>query len=414
MKKEKSKLEEDFNYKNFEAEAIAGLNKGQPLIGEGGILTKLMQRIINAALEGEVKVKISEDVNKGLSNKRNGYTRKKVKTSLGEVEVSPPRDREGEFEPKIVEKWSRELGGGLDNQILSMYASGNSITDIQKHVKEIYGVNYSSGAISAITEEIWQSVVSWQQRELDPVYVVVYLDAIHFKIRQEGQVETNAIYTVYGVSVEGERDVLGLYIGESEGARNWGRVLEDIKRRGVQDVLIFCIDGLTGFSETIEHIYPNSNIQRCIVHMIRTSLQFVADKDRLAVCQGLRQIYQAMDTKQAEVGLLAFKENWDKKYPEISRKWQENWTELTHFMDYCPEIRRMIYTTNAVEALHRQMRKVTKTKGAWMNEKGLLKLLYLALIYKGNGWNKKVPSWIKIQRELMVTFGKRYTDWIVN
>lgn len=411
-KKTKKSEAEKFDYESFESEAIQRLRQGDELVGPGGVLTGLLQRIINAALEGELDGQLEEDKASGAPNRRNGFSSKQVRSSLGEVPVKPPRDRLGNFEPQLIGKWQRQLGNGLDEQILGLYARGNSVEDIRRQLQQIYGLEYSSGSISAVTERVWEEVVAWQQRPLKELYSVVYLDALHYKVREDGRVITKAVYIVYGIDAEGERDVLGMYLGKEEGARQWGRILEDIRRRGVQDVLFFCVDGLEGFSEAIWEVFPQSLVQRCIVHMVRTSLRFVADKDRKKVSQSLRQVYTAANEEQAQMALEAFKEQWEKRYPEIAPKWEAAWGELMVFMDYSEHIRRMIYTTNAVEALHRIIRKVTKTKGAWVNDKGLLKQLYLALLYSQKSWQRKAFNWNAIQRELIIQFGERYTRYV--
>jgi transposase-like protein len=412
MNKRKRKPGEDFDYKVFEADAIERLQRGESLIGKDGIFTELIQRIVNSALEGEMDGHLRETREEGSRNRRNGHTHKQLRTSLGPVGIEPPRDREGSFSPRLVRKWDREMGTGLEEQILSLYGMGNSIEDIRKQLSQFYGLEYSHGTISAVTERVWEEVVSWQQRPLLSCYPVIYLDAIFYKIRVEGKVSTQAIYTVYGISPEGERDVLALHIGESEGARHWGLILEDLRRRGVEEVLFFCVDGLSGLPEAIEAVYPRSRVQPCIVHKVRSSTRFVADKYLKALCKDLRRIYTAADLSQAEAALEALSQNWDSKYPEVSRVWRRDWDALMGFMDFGEHIRRMIYTTNSVEALHRIMRKTTKTKGAWVNEKGLLKQLYLALKFNQSSWKRKVYNWNAIQRELTQTFGENYTKWI--
>jgi putative transposase len=301
-----------FDYRSFEKDAISGLMAGQDLIGKDGVLTSLIQRIVNAALEGELDGHIKEGKVYGGKNRRNGHTRKSLDTSLGTVQITPPRDREGSFTPQIVGKWNRQLGTGLDEQILSLYSTGNSISEIQYQLRQIYGIEYSAASISMVTDRVMEELSIWQHRALATMYVIVYLDAIHFKVRDEGKVETKAFYTVYGVDVNGNRDVLGLYLGEHEGAHHWGRILEDIQKRGVEDVLFFCVDGLAGFSEAILQVYPISFVQRCIVHMVRTSVRFVSSMDIKKVCTDLRKIYTASDINQAEMGLELFDHTWSK------------------------------------------------------------------------------------------------------
>jgi putative transposase len=399
-----------FDYENFEKEAISGLQAGDGLIGGKGVLTGLIQRLVNAALVGEVKSHLQEErLAGGSGNRRNGYTSKQLDTEAGQVSISPPRDRDGTFEPQLVSKWARQLGTGLDKQILTMYANGNSYGDIRFQIKELYGLEYSESSITGVTEAVWGEVVAWQQRVLLPFYVAIFMDGMYFTTREGGKSSRKVIYSVYGVDAEGQRDVLGIYIRESEGANEWGRILEDLKKRGVEDVLFFCVDGLAGFSEAISAVFPKSFVQRCIVHMVRSSTKFVSDKDMKAVCADLRAIYTAPDEGQAAIGLLAFREKWDKKYPKIANDWDANWADLVPFLDFGENIRRMIYTTNAVEALHRQIRKVTKTKGSWVNDRALVKQIYLTLMYGRGGWNRKVFSWNTIGKELEQRFGERYT-----
>lgn len=388
-------------------EVLSRLYNGDAILGDGGIFTDMLQTMVNAALEGELDNSLKEKT-ADPSNRRNGYTHKIVRSAAGPLQVHTPRDRSGEHDPILIKKWERELGTGIDEIIISLYARGQSVEDVRYQLRQLYGIEVSAGVISAVTDRVWTEIVEWQQRPLYGCYAIVYLDAIHYKVRESGQVKSKAVYTCYGVTAEGQRDILGLYLNESEGSRHWGLILEDLKRRGAEDIFFFCVDGLTGFTEVIDQVYPKSIIQRCIVHMIRTSTRFVSDKDIKKVCSDLRKIYTASDRQQAEIALEAFGQQWDKKYKEIRPKWENNWDELMAFMDYGTHIRRMIYTTNPVEALHRVMRKVTKSKGAWSNDKGLIKQLYLALKYNEKSWKRKAFNWTAIQRELLDKFGERY------
>lgn len=392
-------------------EVLSRLYKGDPILGDGGIFTEMLQSMVNAALEGELDQSLKDKPPRDY-NRRNGHTSKVVRSTAGPLTIKTPRDRNGEHNPILIKKWERELGSGIDEIILSLYARGQSVEDVRYQLRQLYGLEVSAGVISSVTERVWEEIIEWQQRPLFSCYVIVYLDAIHYKVREAGQVISKAIYTCYGINVEGQRDILGLYLHESEGSRQWGLILEDLNRRGVEDVFFFCVDGLTGFTEVIEQIYPRSIVQRCIVHMIRTSTRFVSDKDIRKVCSDLRKIYTAANRQQAETALEAFGQAWDDKYKEIRPKWEKNWEELMAFMDYGENIRRMIYTTNPVEALHRIMRKVTKSKGAWSNDKGLIKQLYLSLKYNEKGWKRKAFHWTAIQRELLVKFGERYEKYL--
>jgi putative transposase len=408
QKKEKQpRLEDLIPDETQRKEVVSRLYKGDPILGDGGIFTDMLQSFVNAALEGELDINLT-DKPPGSSNRRNGYTDKVVRSAAGPLQVRTPRDRSGEHDPILIKKWERELGTGIDEIILSLYARGQSVDDVRHQLQHLYGIEVSAGVISSVTDRVWPEITEWQQRSLYACYPIVYLDAIHYKVREAGHVTSKAIYTCYGINAEGERDILGLYLNEAEGARNWGLILEDLKRRGAEDIFFFCIDGLTGFTEAIEQVYPKAIVQRCIVHMVRTSTRFVSDKDIKKVCADLRKIYTAANIQQAETALESFGQVWDKKYREIRPKWEDNWVELMAFMDYGKHIRRMIYTTNPVESLHRIMRKVTKSKGAWSNDKGLIKQLYLALKYNQKSWKRKAFHWSAIQRELLNKYGERY------
>lgn len=415
MEKQQSKkrekrirLEEIIPDDDLRSDMLSRLYKGDPLLGDKGIFTNLLQSFVNAALEGEMDNFMEESKADSLTNRRNGHTSKSLRSTAGPLSIQTPRDRDGDHEPIIVRKRTRELGTGLDDIILSLYARGQSVEDVRHQLRQIYGLDVSVGGISAVTDRVWGEIIEWQQRPLASCYTIIYLDAIHYKVREDGKVISKAIYTVYAVTVDGQRDILGLYLNESEGARQWGLILEDLNRRGVDDVIFFSVDGLTGFKDVIERVFPASSVQRCIVHKIRNSTRYVSEKDRKPVCKDLRLIYTASDREQASIALEAFGQRWDTKYKEIKPSWVADWDDLMTFMDYGQHIRRMIYTTNPVEAVHRVMRKVTKTKGAWSNDKGLLKQLYLTLKYSERSWKRTAFNWVAIQRELMEYYGERY------
>jgi putative transposase len=412
MKKQtrgQKKLEELIPDKARREEVLRRMYSGDPFIGKGGIFTDLLQAMVNAAMEGEMDASMEVSRQKDPKNRRNGHLRKTVRSDSGTLEIKTPRDRNGDYEPILIGKWDRELNTGMDGVILSLYARGQSVEDIRRQILQIYGVEISAGTISAVTDRVLGEITEWQQRPLSGCYPIVYLDAIHFKVREEGTVAGKAVYTVYGVNVDGKREVMGMYLGVTEGARQWGLILEDIKRRGVEDVFLFSVDGLKGFKEVIGEVYPQSGVQRCIVHMVRNSTRFVSYKDINKVCSDLRKVYTSADRGQAALALEAFGAKWDARYREIRPKWEENWDELTAFMDFGESIRRILYTTNPVEALHRVLRKVTKSKGAWSNEKGLIKQLYLTLMYNRDSWNRSVSNWHKIQRDLIEYYGERYS-----
>lgn len=389
-----------------------GLVSGKKWLGPDGVFSELLQSMVNAALDGEMDNHLEEEAAKGQPNRRNGKTQKEVKTEAGPLQVQPPRDRNGTFEPVIVEKRKRELKGGMEDIIISLYAKGNSVEDIHQLLYKIYGIEYSRSAISLITERIMPKVLEWQQRPLEGCYVILYLDGLHYRVKQDGAFVDKCVYSVYAIDVEGNRDVLGIYLSDAESASQWGLILEDLVRRGVEDVLFVCVDGLKGFKQAIELVYPKAIVQRCIVHKVRNSVRFVADKDRKALCRDLRKVYTAANKEQALLALEAFKATWGKQGERIAQSWESDWEELMAFMDFSGPIRRMIYTTNPVEALHRILRKVTKSKGAWVNEKALTKQLFLTLMESKESWQRKAFNYKSIQAEMEEKFGERYIRWV--
>lgn len=411
MKKTQKTEKAGFDYASFEQEALQGLIGGKGLVGSDGILKGLIKHLVESALDGEMDAHLSSDAG-GAGNRRNGHTSKKLRTQLGEVPVSPPRDRNGTFEPQLVGKWDRDLNSGLDNQVLELYSLGNSYDDIQRHIQRMYGVDLSKAQLSAITDRVLAEVEKWQKRALKSFYILVFLDAICFKVREDGKVKDKAVYTVYGVDADGNRDVIGLRVGDSEGAKQWGRVLESLRDRGVEDVLFFAVDGLAGFKEAIHAVFPASTVQRCIVHMVRNAIRFVDDADAREVASGLKSVYTADDEAQGLEALAQFEAKWGAKYPEIGRAWRENWLELTAFFNFNWAVRKLIYTTNAVEGLHRMMRKTTKTKGAFVSENALIKLLYLTLDRKKDVWARQIHAYKAVQRSLMREFGERFSKHV--
>jgi transposase-like protein len=389
-----------------------GLINGDKWLGPNGLFSELLQSIVNAALEGELDTHLQEQATQGIKNRRNGKMAKTVRSEGGTLEVHSPRDRNGTFEPVIVEKRKKELKGGLEDIIISLYAKGNSVEDIHSLLYKIYGIDYSPSAISMVTERIMPQVLDWQQRALQACYMILYLDGIHYRVKQDGMYLDKCVYSVYGIDMEGNRDVLGLYLSATESSNEWGLILEDLKRRGVCDLFFVCIDGLKGFKQAINAVYPGAIVQRCIVHKVRNSVRFVPDKDRKSLCSDLRKVYSAANRDQASIALDAFRTKWGRVGAKIADSWQADWEELMAFMDFSPPIRKMIYTTNPVEALHRIMRKVTKSKGAWINEKALIKQLYLSLIESEKSWKKKAFNHLSLQAEMEYIFGDRYIRWL--
>lgn len=378
------------------------------ILGKESPFSEILQQMVNTLLEGEIDSFLSEERAAGSGNKRNGKTPKRVLSEVGSLDISTPRDRHGDFEPELIGKRERELSSGLDEQILALYAQGNSVEDVRRLVEDIYGVSISAGRISQITDKILPQIQEWRTRSLQSFYPIVYLDAIHFKVRQEGKYTQSAFYTVYSVDWEGNRDVLGLYINSGgEGAKKWGLVMEDLKSRGVADILVVCTDDLQGFSEQIQEVFPQSIIQKCIVHQMRNSLKYVDEVDKKAIIKDLRAVYTSTTEESARTALTAFEVTWGKKYKYIVKQWTQNWGELMTFLDFPLPMRKMIYTTNPVEALHRIMRKLVKSKAAWVSETALLKQLYLSITKNEKSWKKRANGWTSIQREIMELYPQR-------
>lgn len=399
---------EGFDYKEFEKDALAKLKQGVSLEGENGILAPLLKRLLEAGLQGELESHLSST--EQAKNRRNGLSSKKVKTHYGSIEVTTPRDRNGSFEPELLPKRQTTLGEGLDHKIISLYALGMSYTDICDHLSEMYQLNVSPSSITAITDKIIPEIEEWQTRSLESVYPIVWMDAIHYKVREDNAIKSKAVYCLIGINRDGIKDLLGMYIGQAESARFWLSVLNDIQRRGVQDILIASIDNLKGFSQAIEAVFPKTKVQLCIVHQIRNSLKYVPYKDRKAVVIALQEIYQANDKKQAEKALARFDEQWSKKYPYIIKSWLDNWDKLSQMFEFPDAIRKMIYTTNIIESFNSQLRKVTKTKRVFTNDQALMKLLYLVQ-RKILENNKPIAGWKLIMAQFIIIFEQR---WNIN
>ena len=397
----------NFNYSEFKAEAIEKIKAGQPLTGKGGILTPLLKELLESALEGELDAHLLENRDAGVSNRRNGKSSKQVQTSSDSFELLTPRDREGSFEPQIVKKRQTVLNESLDNKVLALYALGMSYEAISEHLAEMYGLEVSSAKISLITDKLLPLITEWRNRPLESVYPIVFLDAMHFKVRVDGKVTTKAFYSVLAVSTEGKKDILGLYLSENEGARFWLGVLNDLRARGVEDLLIASIDGLKGFPEAIADVFPKTEIQLCIVHQIRNSLKYVVSKDQKAFMADLKLVYRASSKDLAEHHLLELGEKWGKKYPAVMKSWNDNWENLSQYFKYPEELRRIIYTTNIVEGFHRQIRKYTKNKGAFTSENALLKLIYCACQKVLEKWNQPMHNWALIISQLQIYFDGR-------
>ncbi|MEQ9398131.1 MAG: IS256 family transposase [Longimicrobiales bacterium] len=382
----------------------------EEVVGSGGLLEDLTKRLLERALEGELSDHLGYEKHdaqgRNGGNSRNGRTRKRVKTDTAEMEIEVPRDRDGSFEPKLVPKGQRRLPG-FDEKVIALYARGMTTREIQGHLKELYKVEVSPSLISTVTDAVLDDVKAWQSRPLEAVYPIVYLDAIHVKMRTSGHVQTQAVYLALALTLEGEKELLGMWVGEAEGAKFWLSVLTELKNRGVRDMLIASVDGLSGFPDAIEAVFPKTQVQLCIVHMVRNSLRFVAWKERRAVARDLREVYQAPTLEAAETALADFEERWDERFPMISRKWRANWQNLTPFFDYPPEIRKVMYTTNAIESMNAQLRKVTKKRGAFPGQDAVRKVLYLAMMKASERWTRPVQNWPAALNHFALVFTDR-------
>ncbi len=371
-----------------------------------------IQEMLEAELEDDLGYSRYDYKNKATTNSRNGYSKKSLRSNYGKSDIRVPRDRDGDFEPKIVKKNQTTLPS-IDDQVLSMYAKGMTTRDIEKHLESIYGIDASPELISRITDKILPLVTEWQNRPLEEVYAIVFMDAIHYKVRSEGRILNKAAYTVMGVSLDGVKEVLGIWVGEAESAKFWLSVLNEIKNRGVKDILIISVDGLKGFSEAIESAYPETEIQKCVLHQIRASTRYVSYKDIKAFTSGLKKIYRAATEEKALAELDSFEEIWGKKYPLSIKSWRTNWSELSTYFKYPCELRRIIYTTNSAESYHRQLRKVTKSKSIFPNDKALIKMLYLATMDASEKWTMRLRDWPLILSQLTIYFKERVSDYVI-
>jgi len=345
------------------------VRNGQSVTAKGGVLNDLLKQLTEMTLQAEIESHLAQDLEK---NRKNGYSEKMMRTEHGEFKLKTPRDRNGSFEPQAVKKNQTHMSDEIEKKMLSLFSLGNSSSQIIDHIEEIYGVGFSKAAITAVTDKLIPMLEEWKKRPLDAIYPFVYLDAIHYKVREDGHYISKAFYTVLGVTVEGKKEILGLYLGESEGAKFWLQVLTDLHNRGVEDILIASIDGLKGFPEAINAIFPNTEIQLCIVHQIRNSLKYVASKNQKQFAGELKSVYQAFSKEEAEAALDKLEEKWGKKYPIVFDSWYNNWENLSSYFKYPKDIRRIIYTTNIIESVHRQFRTLTKTKGAFPTDNSLL------------------------------------------
>ena len=393
---------------------LLGAMEAEDLTDLKSLFKEMVGEVLESGLEGELEEELGyskyDYSGKNSGNSRNGYSKKTVKTSGGAVEISVPRDRNGEFEPQIIRKNETLLSGDIEEKIISMYAKGMTQNDISEHIKDIYGLEVSDSLVSRVTDKVIPLVKEWQQRPLEKIYAVVFMDAIHYNVRSEGRIVKKAAYIAIGINMDGIKEVLGIYIGENESAKYWMTILNGLKNRGLEDILITCVDGLTGFSTAIQAVYPKTEVQHCIIHQIRSSTKFVSYKDIKALMTDLKNVYAAADEEIALYELEQFGEKWNEKYPKIAESRRENWAELSTYFKYPQSIRTLIYTTNAIENFNRQLRKVTKSKTVFPSDDALLKMLYLAQSDITKKWTGRRRDWGEIHSQLEVFFADRLVE----
>lgn len=389
--------------------AIQALREGQDLTGKDGILTPLIKQLTETALNAELEGHLATTT---ATNRKNGKTTKTIKSPVGNFELTTPRDRAGTFEPQLVKKHQTQLTDEMERKIIALFSLGTSYQDIRAHIEDMYGIAVSNGTISAITDKLLPELQAWRERDLEALYPVLWLDAIHYKIKENGRFISKAIYTILALNVEGKKELLGLYLSDNEGAHHWLSVLTDLYNRGVKDVLIACVDGLKGFPEAIETIYPKTEVQLCIIHQIRNSMKYVASKNQKAFMADLKCVYKAATLNAAELALDELEAKWGEKYPVVIKSWRNKWAQLSVYFRYPEYVRTAIYTTNAVEAVHRQFRKLTKTKGGFANENSLLKLLYAGILKASERWTHPVQNWNLTLSQLSIHFEGRLDEYI--
>ena len=403
--REKDKLDEVLD------ELLKDCKSSEDIVGKNGLLKDLSKRLFERALQGEMTAHLGYEPNaykgRNSGDSRNGVTTKTVATEAGEVEIEVPRDRNGSFEPQIVKKHQKRVSG-IDKRILSLYAKGMTVSEIQSELEEAYGTDVSPALISNVTDSVMEDVKEWQSRPLSPIYPILYFDALVVKSREEGPVKNKAVYLALGVNLEGKKELLGLWTSENEGSRFWLSVFNDLKNRGVNDCFIACVDGLKGLPEAIETVFPKTQVQLCIVHKVRNSLKYVSNKEMKEVASDLKAIYGAATLQEAETKLGEFSGKWDKKYPAISPSWKKDWDRLTVFFDYPPEIRKVIYTTNAIESLNYTMRMVLKKHGAFPNDGAILKVMWLALDRITKKWTMPLQNWKAALNQMYLIYGGRF------
>lgn len=387
---------------------VEGMEDIQQLFRE--TIAEFMESGLDAEMDEQLGYERYDVQGKETDDSRNGHSRKTLRTSFGDTTIQVPRDRKGEFEPAILRKNQTSISQDVEAKIISMYAKGMSTTDIGDHIRDIYGIEVSESTVSRITDKVLPEAREWQQRPLESIYAVMFMDAIHYHVRSEGQIVKKAVYIAIGIDLSGRKDVLGMWVGENESAKYWATVLNSLRNRGVEDVFIACTDNLTGFANAIEAVFPRADIQNCIIHQLRNSSKYVSYKDLKALMADLKKVYAAVDEPSAEEALEAFSARWDKKYPKISASWRENWPNLSTYFKFPEELRRLIYTTNAIEGFNRQLRKVTKAKAVFPTDDSLLKMLYLAMLDITKKWTGRRQDWAVIHAQLAVYYADRMPE----
>jgi len=395
-----------WDYEALKKKTLEQFRSGKDLFSKGGAFAPLLKDFLEAALQAELEEHLEQEV-EDQNNRKNGYSTKLLKTGAGTIELDTPRDRNSDFSPEIVKKRETILANSLESKIIGMYGLGMSFRDISAHIKDMYDTDISAGTLSTITDKVIPLVKEWQVRPLEEIYCIVWLDGMHYKVKQEGRVQSRCVYNILGITTEGRKEILGMYVSENEGANFWLSVLTDLQTRGVKDILIACIDNLKGFAEAISTVFVQTEVQSCIVHQIRNSLKYVASKDQKIFMADLKPVYQATNLAEAQDRLEALSEKWNKKYPVVVESWRRNWEKLTTYFKYPAAIRKLVYTTNTIEGYHRQIRKVTKTKGAFTSDMALLKLMYLATKNIEKKWTMPLANWGITVSQLSIIFGDR-------
>lgn len=385
---------------------------------DGNDVKDMMREMLSVVLDGSLEGELDEELgyskydykNKDTDNSRNGYSKKTMHTSYGDLDINIPRDRNGEFEPQMIKKHQNTITQDMEEKILSMYAKGMTTSDIESHFQDLYGIDVSDSTISRITDKILPMVKEWQERPLESLYAVVFMDAIHFHVRSEGRIIKKAVYIAIGINMDGIKEVLGMYVGENESAKFWLSIMNGLKNRGVEDILIACVDGLSGFPQAIEAVFPQTELQQCIIHQIRNTTKFVSYKEIKPLMADLKRVYAAPTEAIALTELDSFEEKWKSKYPKIAKSWRDNWANLSTYFKYPEEVRKLIYTTNTIEGFNRQLRKVTKSKTVFPTDDSLLKMLYLAMIDIIKKWTGRCHDWGKIHSQLVIFFEERIPE----